>query len=218
VPGTTQTAVIFSGGDPPGPDAVADLPKDRFVIAADSGLEHARDLAIRVDLVVGDLDSVDPATLAAAEAEGTPVERHPADKDRTDGELALAAALDRGCTDVLVVGGFGGRVDHWLANVAMWASPAWADLRIEVRSGSSRVAVVRDRYEIDAPLGELVTLLAAHGPVTGITTTGLRFPLDHERLEPGSSRGVSNEVDGPGASVTVGTGTLLVIRPGERVR
>ena len=118
---------------------------------------------------------------------------------------------------MIVIGGSGGRVDHWLANVAMWASPAWADLRIEVRAGTTRIVILRggDTYELDDATGELLTLLAFHGPATGITTTGLRFPLDDDGLDPGSTRGVSNEVVGPHATVTVTTGIVLVIRPGE---
>jgi thiamine pyrophosphokinase len=212
-----ETVVVFSGGDPPGATAVADLPTERFVIAADSGLDHATALGIAVDLVVGDLDSVAPATLAAAEAAGAVVERHPADKDQTDGELALDAAVRRGAARVIVVGGLGGRIDHLLANVAAWSAPAWSDLDVEIRAGGARISVIHGpataRWTGD--VGELVTLLAVGGPATGLTTEGLGYPLRDEALEPGSTRGVSNVMVEPTASVTVGAGTLLAIRPGE---
>jgi thiamine pyrophosphokinase len=216
VPGPPLTAIIFSGGDPPGPEAITDLPADRFVIAADSGLDHARRLGVAVDVVVGDLDSVDPTALAEAEANGVTVERHPRDKDQTDGALALVKARERGATRVIVIGGFGGRIDHLLANVAMWAAPAWASLQIEIRSGQARLVVVHGpgSCAFDGAPGALVTLLAVEGPVTGITTSGLRFALQGGRLEPGSTRGVSNEQCDPYASVAIDSGTLLVIRPG----
>jgi thiamine pyrophosphokinase len=214
---TTDTAVIFSGGDPPGRAAVADLPPDAFVIAADSGLAHALDLGVAVDLVVGDLDSVDPEVLAKAEADGTSVEAHRRDKDQTDGELAMRGAVDRGARSVIIIGGFGGRVDHWLASVGVWSSPAFTGVRVEVRSGPTRIYVVRDELAISGPAGELVSLVAVHGSVTGVRTTGLRFTLHGERIEPGSSRGVSNELTGAEARITVRTGTLLVVRPGELV-
>ena len=47
--------------------------------------------------------------------------------------------------------------------------------------------------------------------VEGITTTGLRYPLHHESLPIGTSRGLRNEVVGPSASVTARDGTFLII-------
>ena len=102
--------------------------RTRAVIAADSGLDHAHAPRRRGRLVVGDLDSVDPETLAAAELAGTTVERHPAAKDATDLELALLAARDRGAREIVVVGGHGGRLDHFLANALLLATPALADV------------------------------------------------------------------------------------------
>lgn len=210
------TAIIFSGGDRPGPAAVHDLPEDRFVIAADSGLDHTTELGVPVDLVVGDLDSVDADVLAAAESAGVAIERHPVDKDRTDGELALTAAVERGATRAIVIGGFGGRIDHLLANVALWAAPAWAGLHLEVRSGEATLVVLHgpEAHTITGAVGELLSLLAVGGPATGVTTEGLRYALADDRLLPGSTRGVSNELSQPEARITIGQGTLLVVRPG----
>jgi hypothetical protein len=100
-----RTAVIVIGGGEIDPRVVAHLPADRMVIAADSGLDHAMELGLEVDLLVGDLDSVSQPALAEAIARGTPVERHRPDKDATDTELALAAAVERGCTHLIGVGG-----------------------------------------------------------------------------------------------------------------
>ena len=63
-----SVALVFAGGDRPPPNAVGNLPTADLVIAADSGLEHAVALGFTVDLVVGDLDSVDPTALDTAVA------------------------------------------------------------------------------------------------------------------------------------------------------
>lgn len=212
------TALVFAGGDPPEPGALDGLAPGALVVAADSGLHHAVTLGCAVDVVVGDLDSVDPGVLAAAEAAGTTVERHEVDKDATDLELALLAARTRGCTDVVVVGGVGGRLDHFLANALALASDQLADVRVEARMGSAVVHVVRDELEIEGRAGDLVTLLPVGGPAHGVRTRDLRFALHGETLVPGSTRGVSNTIVRAPAHVSLTDGVLLVVVPhGRRV-
>ncbi|MFI5053692.1 MAG: thiamine diphosphokinase [Acidimicrobiia bacterium] len=209
-------ALVFAGGDRPSPASVRELPPPEFVIAADSGVEHALALGFAVDLIVGDFDSADPAAVAAAVAGGAAVDRHPAAKDETDLELALVAARHHGLSNVVVIGGAGGRLDHFLANALLLASPAFADLQISARVGEADVAVVRDVAELQGRPGDLCSLLALGGPAAGVHTVGLRFPLDRETLFPGSTRGVSNELLESSARVTLDGGVLLVVLPYAR--
>jgi thiamine pyrophosphokinase len=211
--------VVVAGGDPVDPGDVDDLPGDSPVIAADSGIDHARALGWRVDVAVGDFDSVTPAGLAAAEAEGTVIDHHPAAKDHTDLELALDVAMARGARRIVVVGGHGGRLDHLLGNALLLAAERYAGVALEARFGPARVHVARPAggaVALTGSRGGLVTLLAAGGPAEGVTTEGLLYPLAGETLAPGSTRGVSNELSGPSASVSLRAGTLLVVQPGER--
>ena len=208
------TAIVFAGGEAPAPGALAGIAAGAILVAADSGLGHARAAGLVVDVVVGDLDSVDPLDLDAAIADGSDVERHPADKDATDLELALHVARARGARRVVVVGAGGGRLDHFLANALLLASPDFADLDIEARIGDATATVVRDSVDLAGRPGELVTLLPLGGAARGIRTEGLRWPLLDEDLVPGSSRGVSNELADATARVTLTDGVLLVVRPG----
>ncbi len=205
-------AVVFAGGDVPLPPE--DLERsDTIVIAADSGVDHARALGWPVHLVVGDLDSVSTTGLDDAIAAGARVERHPTDKDATDLELALAAAREAGATEVTVVGGYGGRVDHFLANALLLAHPGFSTMQVRARFGHALVTVVRQDAVLTGRPGELCSLLAVGGVARDVRTTGLRFPLHGEDLHPGSTRGVSNEFDGTRATVTVDAGVLVALQP-----
>ena len=204
-------AIVLSGGEraarPLG------LPEHALVICADSGLESAGPLGLVPDLVIGDLDSVDPAALALARAAGVEIEQHPADKDATDLELALGAARARGADRVVVVsGGPGERLDHFVAELALLASDGGP---AEALVGGSRIQVVRGPGSADVcgEPGGLVSLVTARGDARGVTTDGLRWPLDGETLRFGTTRGVSNELVGERATVMVAAGVLLVIQP-----
>jgi thiamine pyrophosphokinase len=210
------TALVFAGGDPLPPGALAGLPTPELVVAADSGLLHAWAAGRRVDVLVGDFDSVTAADVEKAAAAGAEIRRHPAAKDETDLELALAVARARGVTDVVVVGGHGGRMDHLLANAFLLASPSWAPLRVGARFGDADITVVRDQSTLEGCVGALCSLLPVGGPALGVRTEGLRFPLRDEDLHPSSTRGVSNEFLEPRATVSLREGVLLAVLPDAR--
>jgi thiamine pyrophosphokinase len=114
-----------------------------------------------------------------------------------------------------VVGGDGGRLDHLLGNAFLLASDRWADREIDAVLGNARIWVVRDERTIEGEVGELVSLYAVGGPASGVTTRGLRWPLDDGDLAPGSSLGLSNEFVDAIATVRVRHGVVLAIRPGH---
>ncbi len=206
-------AIVVAGGPAPPPAVAALLPATAYVVAADSGVDHAHALGLRIDVAIGDFDSVSAAGLAALERSGTPCERHPAAKDATDFELAVALALRHRPDHLLVVGSAGGRLDHLLGMLAVLAGPGTVALQVEALLDRSRVSVVRSRAALRGRVGELVSLIPLHGRVTGVTTAGLRWPLVDADLDVGSSLGVSNEFAAGSAGVQVTRGTLLVVQP-----
>ena len=191
-----------------------------LVIAAAGGLGRVAALGLEASLLVGDLDSIDPAVLARAEAAGLPIRRAPVDKDESDAELALLEAVARGATHVTMLGAFGGRrLDHALANLWLLAHPSLAETEVVLLDAASRVSllVAPDSAgepvsrALSGPVGALVSLLPFGGEVHGITTVGLRYPLADEPLVVGPARGLSNVRVAADASVTVRAGRLLVV-------
>jgi thiamine pyrophosphokinase len=214
----TNQVIVLSGGEPIAADRDFELPEGAYVIAADSGLHHAVPLGLTVDLVVGDMDSVEPGALAAAVEAGSLADRHPVEKDRTDLELALTAAIAAGAERILVVGSHEGRLDHLLGSMGLFASTArlvdeivWTDGRTIVTACTpTHAATIRGQ------IGDRVSLIPIGPDVRGVTTDGLAWRLSDETLAAGSTRGVSNVADSPEATISVTDGTLLVIH--ERTR
>ena len=206
-----DVVVVASG---PGPEVT--VPRAQTVVAADGGLLRARALGLDVDVVVGDLDSVTPEALAAAEAAGARIVRHPQAKDATDLELALDEAVALGARRVVVVASAEGRLDHLVASLLLLAAERYATLELDALVGDALVHVVRGERRLSGVPGELLTLVPLGGPATGVTTDGLEYPLAGETLQPGTTRGVSNVFVDETATVTVGSGTVLAIRPGPQ--
>ena len=204
---TVGTVVVVSGAAPLSAVALAAVPEDATVIAADAGVDYARAAGLEVALAVGDFDSV-------SELGEVRAERHPREKDATDLELALEAAVDLRPQRILVLSGVGPRLDHLLVELALIASPRLAAVEVDAVFASTSVAVVHTERRLSGAVGSLISLVPMHGPATGVTTDGLVYPLRGETLERGSSRGASNEFAEPEARVSLAGGVLLALRPG----
>jgi thiamine pyrophosphokinase len=224
-------ALILADGEVP---AVADLDlawpgwgsNVGLVIAADGGARHAAGLGVAIDLWVGDGDSLGPDELAALLASGVPMERATEEKDESDTELAVRAALRRGAAGLIVLGGLGGaRVDHALANIGLLAMPELAGMRATLLDGRSRITMIRApggdgtavARDLPGRIGDIVSLLPLGAGVTGVTTRGLRYPLSDEPLPAGPARGLSNVRMASDAAVSVATGLLLVVESPARL-
>ena len=220
-----MNALILADGDGPtrgeldaawpGWDAAIGL-----VVAADGGARLAERLGVIIDLWVGDGDSLGEDGVAALIAAGVPVERTRRDKDESDTELAIGAALRLAADGIVIVGALGGpRIDHALANVGLLAMPALEARTAVILDGRSRVSLVRaprrDGIAVTRPLpgrtGDLVSLLPLGPGVEGVTTGGLAYPLADEPLPPGGSRGLSNVRISHDAAVIVRHGLLLIV-------
>jgi thiamine pyrophosphokinase len=215
----TGRAIVLADGDAPDRAALdASWPgwnEDVVaVIAADGGSRHASSLGLRIDRWVGDGDSIPAGDLDALREAGIPIDLVPAEKDETDTELALRAALDSGAARVTILGALGGpRLDHALANVALLAHPALDDREAEVLDGRSRIRLLRGpaSLALDGPPGDLISLIPFGTDADGVRTEGLRYPLQGETLVLGAARGLSNVRVAGAASVALRTGSILVV-------
>jgi thiamine pyrophosphokinase len=190
---------------------MGEVPVADFVIAADSGANLASSAGIGIDLVVGDLDSIDPDLLERLRALGTEIEDHPRDKDATDLELAIAAGVARQATSITVAGGGGQRLDHLLANAAVLASPRLRAIPLTWMVEQETVYPVHDHRVIATSERATVSVLAVGAEALGVTLSGLRWPLTAATLAPDSSLGMSNVALGNTITVAVETGVLMVI-------
>jgi thiamine pyrophosphokinase len=209
-----ETVVVVAGGQALD-TTVPEVPAAATVIAADGGVDRALSLGLHVDLAVGDFDSVSPEGLATAEAAGARIERHPTDKDATDLELALDAAIALRPARILVIGSSGGRLDHLLGSMLLLGLERYASAEIDAYLGAARIHIVHGSRKLTGTPGEVVSLVPLLGAAEGVTTRGLVYPLAGETLAAGSSRGISNLFERDTASVALERGTIAVVRPGE---
>ena len=204
----SRTWVIDGGPNLP---SLLDGPTPTLVIAADVGYQHARDLGLPVDVVVGDFDSLDVNTLHESDPDLL-IEKHPDDKDASDLALALRFAWTVGATSVDIITGGEGRLDHLLVGLMLLANSENIDQRVVTHCGPSRAMALKPgkSFDLEVRTGSWLPLLALDGDPQ-VSTRGLRWDLAAtDKISAVSSLGLSNEVVDE-LTVTVHRGVVLVV-------
>jgi thiamine pyrophosphokinase len=212
-------AVIFANGELPDMQAARTILKSGdTLVAADGGLHHLQALNLTPSVLIGDLDSVDEADLRSLDGRDVTILRYPHEKDETDLELALDWAAGKGFRSIRVVGALGGRLDQTLGNLFLltWSRLEGIDVRLD--DGLEEILAIRTSATLFGSPGDTVSLLPLQGPARGIVTEGLRYLLKSETLWPERTRGISNELLGKLAVVSLEEGCLLCIHTRKNKR
>ena len=180
--------------------------KNDYVIAADAGYFELSKMNITPDFLIGDFDSIG----FVPEIEN--VSKYPADKDDTDMMLAVKHGLDAGYKTFIINGGTGGRLDHTLANVQLLTFIAANGGRGYLIGESDKMTAITNSFISFSPMASgIVSVFAANGDAAGVDIQGMKYTLSDATLSPGVPLGVSNEFTGMFATVSVRSGTLLIV-------
>ena len=182
-----------------------------LIVAADSGAERLLSIGIQCQIVIGDFDSLDPAELWRLRSGGVEIVAHPAPQQRTDADVAIELALQRGATSLIVLGAFGGgRIDHTLGNLDLLTHPSLRGIPTWAVDGWSALTILRGdgirETHFHGHPGDYVSIIPLSDHVAGVTAVGLKWPLQDARLERGRAQGVSNELIADRAMIQVGEG------------
>lgn len=180
-----------------------------FVIAVDAGFAHLEALGVAPDMAVGDFDSLGYVPKCRR------VSRHPVKKDKSDMELALEKAVAWDYDELIIYGALGGRLDHTIANLQLFATFSERELYVTAVGDTFALRLLTgpDVLELPDLDAGTVSVLAANDRVRGVIERGLEYSLNDEDLTNRTSRGLSNELTGEPARIAVEEGTLYVFYP-----
>ena len=210
-----KRAVLFLNGNTPPQDLVFKSVKTTdTIVCADGGAKHVIEAGLTPHVIVGDLDSL--SQVLQKRLRKLPIEWaiYPADKNFTDSELAMQYVLEKGYSEIVILGFFGDRSDHVQANILLLATIVQKNPKCRILvadENQSLYFISSGGLTLEGKKGQTISLLPLITDVEGVVTTGLRWKLCNETLVCGATRGVSNEFSGKKASIALVHGVLLVI-------
>jgi thiamine pyrophosphokinase len=204
--------IIVANGELPDLEKARSLVQNGdYIICADGGTRHALSLAVRPDLIIGDLDSAEPGLVQSFKTNGVEIELFPRDKNETDLELAINHAIEQEPSQIVILAALGGRLDQTLANIALLSDPRLSAIDLRLDDGLEEIFLCRDQVEVHGGSGDIVSLIPWQGAVSEVQTENLKWPLRKETLYPDKTRGISNEMLDDKARISIGSGLLLIV-------
>lgn len=207
-------AFIYTGGEL-NIKNITETPKDGdLIIAADSGYLGAQKLGIRPDILLGDFDSLgDVKTPDSVKRLQVPSE-----KDFTDTQLAVDTAIKNGATEIVIIGGLDGRLDHTLSNLAILEQLSKKKIYAHITNGFNRVRYIESTSTLIAKSGfKYLSLLCLSQKAKGVSIEGCKYPLTNAKLSRDFQYAVSNEITGNCALISVRKGGIYIIESTDAV-
>lgn len=182
-----------------------------LVIAADGGLMHLKKAGLTSDVLLGDFDSIDLSELVETKAHNNAeLITFPKNKDYTDLELAVNLAIERGASEIVLLGVCGTRLDHTTANIHLLYKLTENNIKGYIEDEHNRIYLIKKHLTIKKQADYKVSILPLPPIAKGVTTKGLSYELTDADLIFGTGRGISNEFCDETATVSVNEGLLLI--------
>ena len=182
------------------------LRNDDFIVFCDSGLKHLESLQVNSGLIVGDFDSHDNPHL------GVETIVLPCEKDDTDTVFAVKEAIKRGFDDFLLIGVVGARLDHTLGNVSSLLYLDSLGKKGYIIDDYSEMEIVSNKPAYIENSFSFFSLLNISGTAKRVTIKNAKYPLNDGEISCEYQYGISNEVVGEIAEISIREGKLLLIK------
>ena len=202
-----KKAVIIAGGnDIMQSDISCILKEADYIVCADSGYDNCKKMNISPDMIIGDMDSVIEIP------KNLPSLCVPAEKDLTDTQLCIDFLYDKGYLDITLLCALGGRCDHMFANLMLLGYAFDKNIRLTVKNNFETVFMCKNSAVLDISDGKTFSLFSVGGDCDGVCVSGAKYLLENAHLPAFDTLGVSNEITGSCAKISVKTGKLMIVQ------
>lgn len=200
---------IVANGEPPSKALIEKyLPEADLVIAADGGANICKELQVKPNYIVGDLDSITEETRQYfSDTTIMPM----VDQNFSDLQKTIAFALTHDPQRLIILAAFGKRADHTFSNLLV-AAGLDTDVPIEILDNWGRLTWLKaGKHTVNGTPGHAVSLFSIH-PLQKLTLSGFKFNLENTDYKM-TFNGTSNQFESDTAEIAFTGGPLFVYWP-----
>lgn len=182
-----------------------------YILCADGGIKYLYDMNIKVDAIIGDLDSVDNRFPEYIKKNNIPIIKFPVEKDETDTELAIEHLINQGCKEITLIGALGTRMDHSLANISLLKKIASYKVRGKIIDENNTIILSKKYQTIRRKENYYISIIPITQEGVRVSLKGFYYPLEDNLIDFGSTLGISNKIVQDKGEILVKEGQALII-------
>ncbi len=184
-----------------------------YIICSDGGANHAYNMNILPDYIIGDLDSTSKDIIAYYKSKNVKFKKFPTKKDETDTELSIKLSEKLNAKQIDLIGALGGRIDHTIANINLLYYIRKKGIKPRIITDKEEVYIAIDEeLTIDGKKGDIVSILPIRNDAKGITLKNLEYPLENQDIEFSTPLGISNVMTDSSCNIKVNEGSIIIIK------
>jgi len=164
--------------------------RSSYIICADGGANKIRKYSILPHIIIGDLDSINKETLKYYTKKNIQI-RKIEGQETTDFEKSLLYCIENNMKKCIIFGAIGRRSDHTLNNFSI-LKRYYKSLELKIIDDRYEIYFIKNNISFDYKKNKTLSFMAMPY-AKGITTNGLKYPLNNEDLEFGVREGTLNE-------------------------
>ncbi|GAA4063284.1 thiamine diphosphokinase [Amphibacillus indicireducens] len=189
-----------------------------YWIGCDRGALYLLNNNINPNLAIGDFDSVDEEEFKVIKSATENIQIHPVEKDLTDLELAINAALELNAENLFLFGVTGGRKDHELNSIFLLERLIDLDLKVKIVDQQNMISMYHPgQYQIiHSELYPKVSFIPLTKQVSGLSLMHFYYPLTNQTINRGESLTISNHLIDQTGHFSFDSGILIVIKSSEQ--
>lgn len=182
-----------------------------YIIAADGGGNALYNNNIFPNIIIGDLDSISSDALNYFKGKNVVIEKHPVEKDYTDGELALNKALSLNPSEIVFIGALGSRIDHVFGNIGLLFKALQKDVKAKIIDKNNIMILSDKDIILEKIKGFKFSVLAYNGSISNLSVEGGKYELNNYDLKCGETITISNEFKNNDVKISFKKGVILII-------
>lgn len=184
-----------------------------YIICSDGGANHAYNMNILPDYIIGDLDSTSKDIIDYYKSKNVEFKKFPIKKNETDTELSIKLSEKLMAKQIDLIGALGGRIDHTIANINLLYYIRKRGIKPRIITDKEEVYIVIDEeVSIDGKEGDIVSILPIRNDAKGITLKNLEYPLENQDIEFSTPLGISNVMTDSSCNIKVNEGSIIIIK------
>lgn len=183
-----------------------------YILCVDGGIRYIYDMDIRIDAIIGDLDSVDDRFSDFIARNNIPIFKFPVEKNETDTELAIEHLMEEKCDYITIMGAIGSRMDHTLANILLLKRLAKKNIYGQIIDDNNIIVLLNGYLEIKRKENYYLSIIPITPSGVLISLKGFYYKVEGGHIEYGSTLGISNKIVDEVGEITIKKGQALIIQ------